>query len=180
MAVLRDFIHRWSWDDLEISHPSKEQIYRYLTLETDLDGVVSKMMELFMSLQPEIVAEMVYRRSAEFGRNKHTLQLKSPGFQFWNSPIRLANLFGPSHVLYDKYLCLLRLGYLWSTFWENVDVVAAVFFDQWCIRQIGHQWLVSTAAEGQSVFDGRQGNKVGRLMGLKYDFERLEETVIFR
>lgn len=91
MAVLRDFIHRWSWDDLEISHPSKEQIYRYLTLETDLDGVVSKMMELFMSLQPEIVAEMVYRRSAEFGRNKHTLQLKSPGFQFWNSPIRLAN-----------------------------------------------------------------------------------------
>ena len=59
-------------------------------------------------------------------------------------------------------------------------MVAAVFFDQWCIRQIGHQWLVSTAAEGQSVFDGRQGNKVGRLMGLKYDFERLEETVIFR
>jgi len=88
------------------------------------------------------------------------------------------HLFGPSHVLYDKYGCLLQVRLPLIKNFGHVDVVAAVFFDQWCIRQIGHQWLVSTAAEGQSVFDGRQGSS--REMGLMYDFERLEETVIFR
>lgn len=94
----------------------------------------------------------------------------------FNSETR--HLFGPSHVLYDKYVVSFGSA-AFDQHFGHVDVVAAVFFDQWCIRQIGHQWLVSTAAEGQSVFDGRQGNKVGRLMGLMYDFERLEETVIF-
>ena len=67
------------------NRPSKEQIYRYLTLETDLDGIVSKMMELFISLQPE----MVCRRSAEIGRNKHTLQ-PYPWISILKLAIRLA------------------------------------------------------------------------------------------